>query len=269
MTIDEQGFLSVDMQGWIKKHRAENQSWFRLAEDLNKIGHRLLGMVNVPASDNQAFLSALLFMRGMSDFQGAILMAERGMTQQARTLTRGCFETVFCFGAVRADSAFAEAFIRDDFSRRQTMARALLKLPADGSGLDPHHIEKLTGFLDHAAQSGVDAETLKFERAAQIAGLTEVYDTFYRGLSNDAAHPSVTSLNRHVEADEDRVITGLRWGPDVQDVGGTVSFACTAAVHLIVFAMNMLNQDEKMIGLDRCWEEYKRLINEQVGEPTA
>src|ERR1035438_3716239 len=114
MTIDEQGFLSPDIQAWIGKHRTENRAWFALAEDLNRIGQRQLALQNIPADDNQAFLTALLFMRGLSGFQGAILLVERGMTQEARTLTRGCFETVFCLGAVRKDPAFADAFVRDD-----------------------------------------------------------------------------------------------------------------------------------------------------------
>lgn len=81
MIIDEQGFLSPDIQVWIRKHRTENQAWFALAEDLNRIGQRQVALLNVPADDNQAFLTALLFMRGLSGFQGAILLVERGMTQ--------------------------------------------------------------------------------------------------------------------------------------------------------------------------------------------
>ncbi len=260
MTIDEQGFLSPDIQDWIRKHRTENVAWFALAEDLNGIGHRQLALLKVPAEDNQAFLTALLFMRGLSNFQGAILLVERGMTQEARTLIRGCFETVFCLGAVRKDPTFANALIRDDASRRQRLARLLLKLPDDSSGLDAGHIEKLTGFLDGLAQSGVQAEPLQIFRTAELAGLADIYDTYYRGLSNDAAHPSVTALNRHVNADESGLIKGFRWGPEVTDVEDTLMTACTAAVYVIHLAKGMLNRDDISIGLDRCWEEYKRLV---------
>src|SRR5258708_6633896 len=143
MTIDEQGFLSPDIQDWIRKHRTENVAWFALAEDLNGIGHRQLALLKVPAEDNQAFLTALLFMRG---------------------------------------------------------------------------------------------------------------------LSNYAAHPSVTALNRNVNADESGLIKGFRWGPEVTDVEDTLMTACTAAVYVIHLAKGMLNRDDISIGLDRCWEEYKRLV---------
>ena len=265
MTIDEQGFLSPDIQAWIGKHRTENRAWFALAEDLNRIGQRQLALQNIPADDNQAFLTALLFMRGLSGFQGAILLVERGMTQEARTLTRGCFETVFCLGAVRKDPAFADAFVRDDASRRQKLARLLLKLPDDSSGLDAGHIEKLNGFLDDLAQSGLQSEPLQIARAAELAGLTDIYDTYYRSLSNDAAHPSVTALNRHVSADESGLIKGLRWGPDVTDVEDTLMVACTGAVYVIYLAKAVLNREDTSEGLDRCWAEYKRLIGVKTG----
>src|SRR5713101_7073425 len=114
-----------------------------------------VGLRSVPADDDQTLLAARLLMRGMSAFQGAIVMAERGMTTEARTLARSCFETVFCLGALRKDPRFVEAFTRDDASRRKKLACALLKLDDDSSGLEPAHTGKLTRFLDELAESGL------------------------------------------------------------------------------------------------------------------
>jgi hypothetical protein len=221
-------------------------------------------LVNVSADDNQAFLTALLFMRGLSGFQGAILMTERGMTQEARTLARGCFETVFYLGALRKDSAFAGALVRDDASRKKKLANAILKSSDDP--LESDLTGKLENFLVRLAQTGLATESISIEGVAKLAGLAELYDTYYRGLSGDAAHPSVTSLNHHVEADEKRVIQGLRWGPDVSNVTveDTLMVAVTAVVHLIFLAKEILDRDDVAEGLDRCWEEYKRLIDEKA-----
>jgi hypothetical protein len=92
MTIDEEGFLSPKISGWIEKHRAENRAWFAHAMDLNSVAQRLL--LEVPL-DNETLPFKLFFVRGLSSFQAAILLAERGMTQDARTIIRSCFETVF------------------------------------------------------------------------------------------------------------------------------------------------------------------------------
>jgi hypothetical protein len=52
------------------------------------------------------------------------------------------------------------------------------------------------------------------------------------GLSNDAAHPSITSLNRHLKVNANEEVEGLNWGPDAADVADTMNNSCTAAIYL-------------------------------------
>jgi hypothetical protein len=263
MAFEDRGFLSPDIEHWIKKHRAENRAWFDLAEDLNRVACPLLPKLVVPPGDNQMFLAAVLFIRGLSNFQGAILLVERGMSAEARTLTRGSFESAFCLGAVCKDPAFADKFIRDDAARRRKMATALLSLPDDGSsGLEPAHREKLERFLERQAASGIQSEPLIVAEAATVAGVAGVYDMFYRGLSNDAAHVSVTALNRHVQANAKGEVTGLKFSPDVSDIVDSLGAACTACIYLITwtrdkFVPNVANEE-----FDRCWATYKVLIHQ-------
>jgi hypothetical protein len=72
-----------------------------------------------------------------------------------------------------------------------------------------------------------------YEEVAKSARLSSVYDVYYRGLSNDAAHPSLISLKRYWESNENNVI--FRWGPDVNDVEETLVAACTAIWYLIAW----------------------------------
>lgn len=147
----------------------------------------------------------------------------------------------------------------DDADRRRKIAKALLRLPAD-SGLSADQLEKLSRFITGIDESGIDARPVSIVEAARLAGLTEIYDTYYRGLSNDAAHPSITALNRHVEADSTNVIRGLRWGPDVSDVGDTVNSACTGCIYLVAWINDLFGLTDVGADLGRCWDEYKRLI---------
>jgi len=204
----------------------------------------------------------------LSSFQGALLLAERGMTQDARTLARGCFENVFLMGALRRDPTFAAAFVGDDSLRRAKIAKALLKLP-NGSGLNAAHIEKLTRFMSNFENSGMSAKQINIADAARSAGLIDIYDTYYRGPSNDASHPSVTALNRHVEADERSMIVGLCWGPEVSDVQDTLSCVCTAAIYLIVLINESCGLDDLEDRMGGCWADYKRLIEAQSREAYA
>jgi hypothetical protein len=72
MTIDTDGFLSADISTWVEKHRKENREWFELASDLNRVAHQQLALLKIPSEDSKAFTAALLFIRGLSNFQGAI-----------------------------------------------------------------------------------------------------------------------------------------------------------------------------------------------------
>ena len=91
------------------------------------------------------------------------------------------------------------------------------------------------------------------------AGLKDIYDVFYRGLSNDSSHPSITALNRHVESNHAGLVTGLKWGPDVNDVRYMLSAACTAGVYLV----------EIRVAFESCWATYERLIEEQQRQAMA
>jgi hypothetical protein len=78
MGIDEEGFLSPDITAYIQKHRAPNPDWFQVATDLNRIAQRQFFLLSVPDHDKRAIISTRLFIRGLSHFQGVIILAERG-----------------------------------------------------------------------------------------------------------------------------------------------------------------------------------------------
>jgi hypothetical protein len=130
-TIDQAGFLSSEISSWIERHKSNPRcrEWFVLAEDLNRFLQKAITVIKAPSYDSQIFNAVLLFLRGVSSFQGTVLLAERGMTNDARTLLRSCFETLFYLRAVLEDPNFVEALIRDDADRKSKLAKILLQLP--------------------------------------------------------------------------------------------------------------------------------------------
>jgi hypothetical protein len=255
MGIDEAGFLSPEIAGYIQKHRAGNGEWFHIAEDLNHLAQRQLLSFSVPDHDQGAIISTLLFIRGLSNFQGAIILAERGMSPEARILTRSCFEAIFCLVAIGKDPTVLNVLVGDDAARRRKTARAQLK---DASGLVPDEIEILQRVLEEEAS----APELNLERVAHIAGLSKHYDIFYRALSNFSAHPSMTALFQHLQADEQGLATGLQWGPDGSDIEVTLMAACYACVRLVAWAGDTLKSAEMNEEWRRCCDAYHRMIGE-------
>jgi hypothetical protein len=135
------------------------------------------------------------------------------------------------------------------------------------SRLEAEHRARLARFLDGLKESGLEPEAVKIYGAARLAGREQVYETYYRGLSNDAAHPSVTSLNRHLKANDRGEVTGLHWGPDAMDVEDIMINACTAAIYLVAYAQEIVTNHGVFDGLDSCWEQYTKLVDAKKHAP--
>jgi hypothetical protein len=130
----------------------------------------------------------------------------------------------------------------------------------DGTLLEVQVAEKLTQFLKDLEQSGENGVPLNMAQVARSAGLGALHDTYYRGISNDAPHPSLTALKRYLEVDENKEITGLRRGPNVTDVEQTLIASCTACLQLVARMVEGVEHPEIEEKLGRCFEEYKRPI---------
>src|SRR6266852_3851587 len=110
--------------------------------------------------------------------------------------------------------------------------------------------------------SAIKSAPLVIAQAAVRADMAGEYDVFYRGLSNDAAHPSVNALNRHVQADENGEVKGLQWGPDVNDVSDTLLVACTACIYLANLTRSQFAPETAQDALEHCWATYKSLVRD-------
>jgi hypothetical protein len=92
--------------------------------------------------------------------------------------------------------------------------------------------------------------------------LSKQYDIFYRALSNFSAHTTMTALFEQLEADEQGLATGLRWGPDGSGIEVTLMAACSASVQLVAWAGDILKSAELNEEWSRCRDAYKRMIGE-------
>ncbi len=216
----------------------------------------------VPKGDNRALLILLFFARALSSFQGALLLAERGMTVEALTLARSCLESAFFLGATAADTGFAERLVSSDAAHKKKVARWLTSPEAAVTELAPEQIDKLRGFLANLKDAATPAAPLPIKQAADAAQLSDIYETVYRDLSDRAAHPSLNSLLRHIEVDDHGNAVALRFGPETNDLPETILAMTTALFYGIVGMGSAFAQDAWGAEIDACWEIHKELIGE-------
>ena len=104
----ESGFLSTAVDDCRTIIRAENESWFNFAGAVNtalmRTVKRAMDDPAAPGSNwSKEALAVRLLMRSSGSFQGVILMAERGMVVQARTLIRSTLEDSFVAAALTTE----------------------------------------------------------------------------------------------------------------------------------------------------------------------
>jgi hypothetical protein len=153
-SLNSVGFLSPEMEPIIADLRKIHATWFVFAEDVNRTGQRILrefqpsGTVTV-----RDVVGIALLMRTLSNFQGTILMAQRGMAAEAGTLARCCFENAFFLGTLRKeeDDFLAEMQMADRYGVKAA-ARWLVRIPDRLEHAPRRAKQRLEGLINEIKQ---------------------------------------------------------------------------------------------------------------------
>jgi hypothetical protein len=238
----EVGFLSPDIAGIIAEHRERHAVWFALAEDLNRTGQGTLAGVQIGPKEipAQRLFGILLLIRTLSNFQGGLLMAERSMVVEARTLFRCCFENAFWIAALLKDGDRFIAEIMDD-ERASTRSKAtwILKESARLDFSGPNAAARLRAYVEAMDKQWGKVSPQKMEEAARKGGIGDGY-LYYKVLSGDAAHPSISALDRYVVRGQGETITGIKFGPDPDGIADSLNCGCQAMLAVGIAITGML-----------------------------
>jgi len=160
-------------------------------------------------------LAASLLVRAISNFQGMVLLAERGMISEAETLLRCMLEVRFAAVAVAKNKNFAFELLNNDLFERKDALNACLR----SKYLAATELQIAKEELDEIKRK-IKTECLKkisIRSIAEKAGLAGTYDSAYKKLSS-TIHASVRSLNQYLETGGTDKIQSFLWGPDVRGI---------------------------------------------------
>src|ERR1700704_180996 len=126
----ENGFLSTDLQVRMDDIRGRHSDWFSHAESLNRFAQRVATSQREMSSErglgDDRVLALLLFYRALNNFQGTVLMSERGMIVEARTLARSCLESAICLAAIKADPEHWRVMLKDELASKRARGKWIL-----------------------------------------------------------------------------------------------------------------------------------------------
>jgi hypothetical protein len=261
VTLAEVGFLSPQISTWIQKHRSENRDWFGLCEELNRLAQTGMLDLEPRKTDEQQLLVVLLLSRVISHFQAIILLAERGMVVESRSLLRGMLDASFALVALAKHVELLKAFVHDDLHQRLKLVNSMMSLPRTikkRHGTGTKKLQKLAADINAEIEKE-GAKPLTSEYLAQKAGMTAHYNTLFILLSS-STHSRVRDMERHLELDAEKNIEGLMWGPDVKDVDSLLIPAIENLFICVRAANDLFDYRKADDGLEASWKRYNELM---------
>jgi hypothetical protein len=211
--ITENGFLGKEMRSYISDIRSEYSGLFNLCDEINKLCHKTLFEIDAHSREAQEILTATLYMRIKSSFQGVVILAERGMIPQAKMILRSILEAMFTLCALSKNVELCDFYIQADQKKR---LKQLYKLRMLKSGLPSASKETELQSLEQELKKDIEEKGIKLlnvEQWAKEAGLHDIYLSVYTVLC-DPVHTNVRDLERYLVLDENNEIKEFNWGPD-------------------------------------------------------
>jgi len=204
------------MDLWIEKHRRTYSIWFTFVTEINRISQRLMLALAPPKNDWHRLSTSLVFGRVVSHFQAVVLLIERGMMPEARSLLRSLLEATFTVVAIAKNVHVAQEWYDDELLQRKKRVSSFRQLPLALRalhGIDVQTIDAKIVELE-AEISKQNAKKLTTEYLAQQAGMLDYYNTLYVLLSS-SSHSRIADFEDHIAVDARDNFVGMRWGPDV------------------------------------------------------
>ncbi len=231
MSFEQDGFFSPELDQFRDAMRttAPSKPWFDYALDLNRIGLDLLRQAKTSRTDNAVFTMHGIFVRTHQSFQAALLLAERGLIGDARTVLRSGVEGAIAIHALAADPIFVQRLIEAHHINQRKIARLLLGNPQYLTTYDAAQVAAMKRVVaDVDAMEVAPKSKLHDINWADVAlkHCPDLYQLLYRSFSFDGTHATLTSLDRYVVTDTNMQITAFKAAPDGAGTVEVLSGAC-------------------------------------------
>jgi Family of unknown function (DUF5677) len=231
MSFEEDGFFSPEIELFRRNVRNEGDTklWFDYALELNRTCFDLLREAQTPKAQNAEFTKHGLFVRAHQSIQAALILAERGLIGDARTVLRSATEGVIAIYAITADPDFVQRLIDAHHVNQRKVARLVRSNPNYAATCSAEDIADMDKVI-------VDVNAIESARGSKLQDINwadaalkhcpDLYDLLYRTLSTDGTHTTLTSLDRYVIADANMEITAFKVAPDGDGLIEVLSAAC-------------------------------------------
>lgn len=244
------GFLSVEAQDHFTRNiRHDASAWFHLAEEsslaLTKLAHAAMDQVQTSSMEPRA-IGVRVLLRCVGHLQGSILLVERGMNAESRTLIRCMLEGAFTLAALLREPTEVVKILRDDAEKSRRMQAKYIRsqgLINAGTAMD-----KLEELIKKS-----DRPEFMSPKDMSSKGVLSAWYLKYQRLSDDSAHLTARSLNRHVK--KSGHCWQYRWGPgSIEENSATLHEAVNIAIGIGLGASELIGDTSVVAELSKLAE---------------
>lgn len=231
-----------------------SENWIVWIREYAATAARFVKEDPVPVSNEEerelVALKAALYARALTLFEGALLLIENDRQLDFRIQSRGVIEAAMYLIALDRNPAFVSKMKDDDYKSR--LARASLHLNAPDFNVTADVRRMLEEFV---AQGPQGAKAIQVATLLEGSQFDRLYRT-YRDISGDAAHVSVSSLNRHyIENPKDRAAM-LVIHPALDDVDMHMT-ATELGISMTIATLILMKIKEKT----DLWDDFQALLH--------
>lgn len=247
--------------------------WKTLAVDVRTMGLGIFETADIPVTlkgfADAKVLGLMLLARTLSNVKSVLLLVDGKQIVEARTITRSCLENFYWTAALAEEGdAFVRKMRDDEMSHRRAQGQSIF---SNGFEIEETVKERLRNFMRDTGKQFGDAGTLSPKKVAGIRKDFQKTYIFYGQLSSDAAHPSVTALNRYAIPHTANEIGGIDVDPVVSDheIAETLEYLCMGAVGVCVGVNQMIGGTKGGKKLGEIAERYTDLSNRTKAQKDA
>jgi hypothetical protein len=224
------------------------KQWLAFADRLIALAYAIFGEAKIEITEklfgDPKILSLALLCRTVGNFKGVIACAKENLVVEARTLTRSCYENLYCMAAlIEQGDDFVKAMHQDQIRGFRSQGEFLLEDIDDEHIGDAEFVEQLRAGVKEIKSRWPKVNFLRPKQTAKDSVLRPSY-LFYSQLSGDAAHPSILALKRHLVrfVEEGEQVMGLDVNPPQRgtELAETLDLACNAMISACVAANQIL-----------------------------
>ncbi|OAI09686.1 DUF5677 domain-containing protein [Methylomonas methanica] len=238
-------FLDPEGQAVKQELHSKFASYFSFAYGLNRYANELSSNASISDGDLQQLLLAPLMLRGLTTFQGCILLLERGLSAEAKILARSLLEILFRITAIAKNRENAEIYVLEDQPfRRKLINKSKLLSPCLRQSFETEQTEHLAREIKSDIEERNIAEK-STQWWAQEAGLSDLYNSAYPIFSL-AVHVGSRELESHLVLDKDRRIVAMKIDADTTNLDLVVISACESLLLVFEAASTILPENSKI-----------------------